>query len=200
MKISPVIQGLIDALCCLPGVGPRSAQRMVLHLLMRNREGGRHLAEALRQAITLVGNCESCRDLTELKLCPVCQDPRRDDHLLCIVETPADLFAIEQSGGFRGRYFVLLGRLSPIDGLGPEEIGMSQLEARLDERQVTELILATNPTVEGEATAHYVFNLAHSRGIRVTRLAQGVPLGGELEYLDGGTLTEALAGRRPVTG
>lgn len=188
----------MDALRCLPGVGPRSAQRMVLHLLMRNRGGGVRLAEALRQAMERVGNCGNCRDLTEFDTCRVCLDPRRDDRLLCIVETPADVLALEESGGFRGRYFVLLGRLSPIDGLGPEEIGIPQLERRLDEAPVDELILATNPTAEGEATAHYVFELARRRGLRVTRLAQGVPVGGELEYIDGGTLSQALAGRRPM--
>lgn len=193
-----LVDQLIEALRCLPGVGPKSAQRMAFYLLERDRDGGRRLALILQRAMAEVGHCRRCRTLTEREICALCETPRRDDSLLCVVETPAELAAIEQATGFSGRYFVLHGRLSPLDGLGPAEIGMEALAARLDEGQVAEVILATNPTVEGEATAHYIGEMAHARGIRTTRIAHGVPIGGELEYVDGGTLAHAFAGRREV--
>lgn len=184
-------------LTALPGVGPKSAQRMTMQLLERDRDGGRRLSAALLAAMDNVKHCGRCRNFTEEKLCPVCVDRTRDDALLCVVETPADLLAIEQSGTMRGRYFVLMGRLSPLDGLGPDEIGLPQLIARAREA-VTEVIVATNPTVEGEATAHYIAEALAPLGIRVTRIAHGVPMGGELEFVDSGTLAYAFAGRRPV--
>lgn len=198
MAHSPLIGRLIEALRCLPGVGPKSAQRMAYHLLERNREGARRLAEALVEAVEKVGHCRDCRTLTEAEVCPVCSSPRRDRSLLCIVESPTDVQALEQSTGYQGLYFVLLGHLSPLDGIGPDDIGLDHLAARLDAGEVKEVILATNPTVEGEATAHYIGEMVHSRGIRATRIAHGVPLGGELEYVDGGTLSHAFHGRREV--
>lgn len=193
-----LVQELIEALRCLPGVGPKSAQRMAFHLLERDRERGQQLGETLLKAMANVGRCRSCRTLTEQDICDLCRSPRRNDRVLCIVESPADVNAIEQATDYAGRYFVLHGRLSPLDGLGPDEIGMDVLAARLDEAGIEELILATNPTVEGEATAHYIGEMARARGIRSTRIAHGVPIGGELEYVDGGTLAHAFAGRREV--
>jgi len=198
MSHSPLIGRLIEALRCLPGVGPKSAQRMAYHLLEHNREGARRLAEALVEAVEKVGHCRDCRTLTEAEVCPVCSSPRRDRSLLCVVESPTDVQALEQSTGYQGLYFVLLGHLSPLDGVGPEDIGLERLAARLDAGEVKEVILATNPTVEGEATAHYISEMVHSRSIRATRIAHGVPLGGELEYVDGGTLSHAFHGRREV--
>lgn len=198
MSFSPLIRQLIDALRGLPGVGPKTAQRMALNMLERDRNVARHLAHALEAAMDGVGYCSRCRMLSETDICSLCSDPRRDDGLLCILQSPADVWAIEQAGGFNGRYFVLKGHLSPIDGQGPEEIGIPVLLQALEGRDVTEVILATNPTVEGEATAHYIANLLRPRGIRVSRLAHGIPLGGELEFIDGGTLAHALAGRTPV--
>ncbi|MGH8283676.1 MAG: recombination mediator RecR [Gammaproteobacteria bacterium] len=198
MAYTPLLQQLIDALRCLPGVGPKSAQRMAFHLLERNREGALALARALENAVSGIHHCERCRMLTDKPLCEICASPRRDAALLCVVETPADVYAVDTATGFRGKYFVLMGHLSPLDGIGPEELGLQQLEARLTEGGITELILATNPTVEGEATAHYVAELARARGIRATRIAHGVPLGGELEFVDGGTLSHAFSGRQDV--
>jgi recombination protein RecR len=195
MKFSPSITALIEALRCLPGVGPKSAQRMTLHLLERDRSGGSALAEALSAALTKVARCDRCRNFTELTTCELCGDIRRDHSVLCVVETPGDVIAVEQSASFRGIYHVLMGHLSPIDGIGPAEIGLDQLEARFDNEQIEEVILATNPTVEGEATAFYIAERARQRGLRVTRIAHGVPLGGELEYLDSSTLAHALSGR-----
>ncbi|MFC1685212.1 recombination mediator RecR [Pseudomonadota bacterium] len=195
MSQQPLLSQLIDALRCLPGVGPKSAQRMAFHLLERDRAGGRHLAEILAEAMEKIGHCSRCRTLSETELCNLCANPNRDDSLLCIVETPAELMVIEQAIDYRGRYFVLGGRLSPLDGIGPKEIGLDQLELRFREGGITEVILATNPTVEGEATAHYISEMAKARGIKATRIAHGVPLGGELEYVDGGTLSHAFAGR-----
>ncbi len=192
----PVIDELIDALRCLPGVGPKSAQRMALQLLERDRQGGARLATAIERAVDSVGRCKLCRTLTEAELCGVCSDSRRDPQQLCVLETPADLFAIEQSGSFRGRYFVLLGHLSPIDGVGPEAIGIDFLLQRLVDENIGELILATNLTIEGEATAHYIGERAMGLGVAVSRIAHGVPLGGELEYVDGGTLLHAFNSRR----
>lgn len=198
MRFGPLIDQLMEALQCLPGVGPRSAQRMTLHLLERDRAGGRHLAQVLAEALERVGRCERCRNLSETPLCPVCANPRRDDRTLCVVETPADVLAIEQAGGYSGRYFVLLGRLSPIDGIGPEELGLDALIRRVHDEGIREVILATNPTVEGEATAYFITERLREPGITVTRIAHGVPLGGELEYVDGGTLLHALQGRKPL--
>lgn len=189
---------LVEALRCLPGVGPKSAQRMALQLLERDRDGARHLAQALVQAVERVGHCRRCRNLSEQELCAFCASPNRDPSELCVVESPADVLAIEQSGVHRGLYFVLMGRLSPLDGIGPEELGLEQLERRLEQGEVKELILATNPTVEGETTAHYLAELARRHGVRPTRIAHGVPLGGELEYVDGTTLSRALMERREI--
>ncbi|WP_207061288.1 recombination mediator RecR [Motiliproteus sp. SC1-56] len=198
MSFSPLIDQLIASLRCLPGVGARSAQRMAFHLLERDREGALKLSQALAQAVERVGHCQRCRTLTELSLCKLCDNPERDASQLCVVETPADVLAIEQAGSFQGRYFVLHGHLSPIDGLGPEEIGLGELEALVQEMGVKELIVATNPTVEGEATAHYIAEQLRGLddSIAVSRIAHGVPLGGELEYVDGGTLAHAFAGRK----
>ena len=195
MKHAPSVARLIDALRTLPGVGPKTAQRMAFHLLQDGREGARRLAEGIDHALTNVGRCRCCRMFTEAELCAVCESPQRDASLLCVVESPADVVAIEQSGGYRGRYFVLMGHLSPLDGIGPEQLGVGELEALLSEGLVQEVILATNPTVEGEATAHFLSELTSARGLRATRIAHGVPIGGELEYIDGGTLAHALAGR-----
>ncbi len=198
MKFSPALQNLIEALRCLPGVGPKSAQRMTLHLLERDREGAVALAQALSDAVERVGRCSRCRNFTELEVCEICADPRRDTTTLCVVETPADVLAVEQSGGYRGTYFVLLGHLSPIDGIGPAEIGLDLFQRRIEEEGIEEVILATNPTVEGEATAYYMTDMLLPAGVKVSRIAHGVPLGGELEYVDGSTLAHALSGRRPV--
>ena len=198
MTSSPLLDQLIDALRCLPGVGQKSAQRMALHLLERNREGGRRLATVLADAIERIGNCAECRTLTEQTVCALCSNPQRDPGLLCVVESPSDLAALEVATGFRGRYFVLHGRLSPLDGLGPRELGLEQLAQRLDAGGVRELIIATNPTVEGEATAHYLAQMARARGVRPSRLAHGVPLGGELEFVDRGTLAHAFGQRTDV--
>jgi len=195
---SPRIERLIEALRCLPGVGPKSAQRMTFHLLERDRAGARRLAEALVEAMDKIGNCSRCRTLSETDICGLCASSSRDAALLCVVESPADVAALEQSTGFRGLYFVLMGHLSPLDGIGPRELGLDLLEARLTTGEVRELILATNPTVEGEATAHYIADMARRHGVRATRIAHGVPLGGELEYIDGGTLSHAFAGRQEL--
>lgn len=198
MNFSPLIQKLINALRRLPGVGPKSAQRMVFHLLERDKEGGQELARSLLEAIEKVGHCEVCRILSEETICRLCNNPLRDPHLLCVVETPADVLAIEQSGGYQGLYFVLMGHLSPLDGIGPEDIGIDLFRSRLKEGGFKEIILATNPTVEGEATAHYLSGVVKQHGIHVTRIAHGVPLGGELEYIDGGTLIRALSSRAAI--
>jgi recombination protein RecR len=189
---------LIDALRCLPGVGPKTAQRMAFHVLERDRAGGLRLAQVLGEAIERIGRCSSCRTLTEEATCELCANEKRDNRLLCVVESPTDVLAIEQATGYSGRYFVLGGRLSPLDGIGPEELGLDQLASRLDQVEIKELILATNPTVEGEATAYYIGELASERGIKATRIAHGVPLGGELEYVDGGTLAHAFSGRQRI--
>jgi recombination protein RecR len=198
MTTSRLIGQLIENLRCLPGVGPKSAQRMAFHLLEHNRDAGRRLAEALTLAMDRVGNCAVCRTLSEEPVCTLCASDRRDAGLLCVVETPADVQALEQSTGFTGRYFVLMGHLSPLDGIGPDQLGLELLESRLAGGEVKELILATNPTVEGEATAHFISELARTHGVRTTRIAHGVPMGGELEYIDGGTLSHAFAGRREI--
>ncbi|HXE78345.1 MAG TPA: recombination mediator RecR [Rhodanobacter sp.] len=196
MSASRLLDELIEALRCLPGVGAKSAQRMAFALLERNRDGGLKLANALQQAMQRIGSCERCRNFSETPLCSLCASNGRDRRTLCVVESPADLATIEQATGYRGQYFVLMGHLSPLDGLGPEELGLPQLTARLAEGEIEEMIVATNPTVEGEATAHYLAHLARAGGIRPTRLAHGVPLGGELEYVDRGTLAHAFGGRQ----
>ena len=198
MSGSRLIGRLIESLRCLPGVGPKSAQRMAFHLLEYNRDGGRQLAEALSMAMEQVGNCSECRTLSEETVCSLCSNDQRDRSLLCVVETPADVQALEQSTGYQGVYFVLMGHLSPLEGIGPEALGLDLLETRLASGEVKELILATNPTVEGEATAHFVSEMARAQGVRTTRIAHGVPMGGELEYIDGGTLSHAFAGRQEV--
>jgi recombination protein RecR len=198
VSTSRLIGRLIESLRCLPGVGPKSAQRMAFHLLEHNRDGGRQLAEALNLAMEKVGHCRECRTLSEEEVCTLCANDRRDRSQLCVVETPADVQALEQSTGFRGLYFVLMGHLSPLDGIGPEALGLDLLEMRLATGEVKELILATNPTVEGEATAHFISEMARACGVRPTRIAHGVPMGGELEYIDGGTLSHAFAGRQEV--
>ena len=182
----------------LPGVGPKSAQRMALHLLQRERKAGTTLAQALHEAMDKVQMCQVCRNLTEHTVCGICSDKRREDTGLCIVESPADIIAIEQAGGFRGRYFVLNGRLSPLDGIGPEQLGLDLLVERVDSTQPKEVIIATNPTVEGEATSHYLVQLLADKVEHISRIAHGVPLGGEIEYTDGGTLAHALQGRRSL--
>lgn len=195
---SPLIGRLIEALRCLPGIGPKSAQRMAFHLLERNRDGARRLAQALNEAAEKVGRCRQCRTLSETPLCRLCTSDKRSAAQLCVVENPADVQAIEQTTSYQGLYFVLMGHLSPLDGIGPGDIGLDQLAARLAEGTVQEVILATNPTVEGEATAHYIADMARQHGIRASRIAYGVPFGGELEYVDSGTLLHALAGRREI--
>ena len=195
---SPLLGRLIEAFRCLPGVGPKSAQRMAYHLLQRDRDGGRRLAGALLEAMDKIGHCSLCRNLSELELCRICSSDKRDRTVLCVVESPADVSAVEQAADYRGLYFVLMGHLSPLDGIGPAEIGLELLEQRIASGEVKELILATNPTVEGEATAHYIGELAREKGVRATRIAHGVPLGGELEYVDTGTLSHAFAGRQEV--
>jgi recombination protein RecR len=200
MSDKPLLDQLIDGLRCLPGVGPKSAQRMAFHVLQRDRAGGARLAAVLAEAVRSIGHCRLCRTLSEDEVCVLCRNTSRDDGVLCVVENPSDVVALEQATGFRGRYFVLGGRLSPLDGIGPGELGIDQLGRRLDDLEPAELILATTTTVEGEATAHYIAELAEARGIATSRIAHGVPLGGELEYVDGGTLAHAFAGRRRLAG
>jgi recombination protein RecR len=195
MASEPLLNQLIESLRCLPGVGPKSAQRMALHLLERNREGGLLLAGVLGEALHKIGRCKQCRDLTEMEICTICSNPRRDQSLLCVVESPVDVLAIEQATAYKGRYFVLLGRLSPLDGIGPAELGLDQLTERFEKTPPEELIIATNPTVEGEATSYYLQRMAKTNKIRVTRIAHGVPLGGELEYTDQSTLAHAFGSR-----
>jgi recombination protein RecR len=198
VSASPLLDELIEALRVLPGVGHKTAQRMAHHLLERNRDGGRRLASRLSDAMQRIGNCSRCRNFSEEDVCALCRNPARDAQLLCVVEAPADQAAIEQATGYRGAYFVLLGRLSPLDGLGPRELGLERLGERLALGEVRELIIATNPTVEGEATAHYLAQLARQHGVRPSRLAHGVPLGGELEYIDRGTLAHAFGSRHEI--
>lgn len=198
MIFSPLIDQLIEALRCLPGVGPKSAQRMAFYLLERNRHQALQLAKSLEQAVDKIQHCKQCRNLSETDLCQICNNPRRDASLLCVVETPADVLAVEQTGSFRGLYFVLMGHLSPIDGIGPNEIGIDDLQQLLRNSDFQEIILATNPTVEGEATAHFIADIAKSLKIKASRIAHGVPLGSELEFVDGGTLARALSGREQL--
>jgi len=195
---TPLIGQLIEALRCLPGVGPKSAQRMAYYMLERDREGARQLAEVLNVAVEKVGHCQQCRTLSETALCNLCASHSRDRGLLCVVESPIDVQAIMQATDYRGVFFVLMGHLSPLDGIGPEDIGLNELAKRLDEGEVTEVILATNPTVEGEATAHYIAEMVKRRNIKVTRIAHGVPMGGELEYVNSSTLSQAFSGRSQI--
>jgi recombination protein RecR len=198
MNYSPLLQQLMDALRCLPGVGPKSAQRMSFHLLERDRAGALRLAAVLQEAMEKVGHCGQCRTFSENAQCAICLNPKRDPGQLCVVESPADVLAVEQIANYRGLYFVLMGHLSPLDGIGPAELGLDILKARLLQAGLHELILATNPTVEGEATAHYIAEMARTAGVKVTRIAHGVPLGGELDLVDGGTLAHAFNERKAV--
>ena len=195
---SLLLNELIDALRCLPGVGAKTAQRMAFHVLERDRAGAKKLSDRLAAAVERIGNCTRCRTFSEDEVCATCASSQRDASLLCVVETPVDQLAVEQATGYRGRYFVLLGRLSPLDGMGPKELGIDLLAARLVENEVRELIIATNPTVEGEATAHLLSQVARAANVRATRLAHGVPLGGELEFIDRGTLAHAFGGRQLI--
>ena len=197
MKEQTLLEQVIEAFRCLPGVGPKSAQRMLLHLLERDREGGRRLARILSEAIEKIGHCKSCRNLTEAELCEICSDGKRESNIICVVEAPSDVIAIEQSLSFSGQYFVLMGTLSPIDGRGPDEIGIDHLVRRC-ESGIKEIILAVSSTVEGEATAHYISETLKPLNVTISRLAQGIPLGGELEFVDGGTLSHAFDGRKSI--
>lgn len=198
MSYSPLLMRLIDTLRCMPGVGRKSAQRIAFHLLERDRGGADELSKALAAAVAGIGYCKQCRMLTEHELCNICGTSGRDESQVCVVESPADVMAVEDATGYRGHYFVLMGHLSPLDGIGPDELGMAALAARLASGGVRELIIATNPTVEGDATANYLSDLAGKHKVEASRIAHGVPLGGELEYVDGGTLSHAFFGRRVV--
>jgi recombination protein RecR len=198
VSAEPLLEQFIEALRCLPGVGPKSAQRMALHLLERDREGGKHLSTMLDAAMEQIGRCNRCRNLTERETCTICSNDQRDQSLLCIVESPSDVMAIEQATGYSGLYFVLMGRLSPLDGIGPAELGLDELADRLNAESPAELIIATNPTVEGEATAFYLQRMARKHGIAVSRIAHGVPLGGELEFTDQSTIAHAFTSRQQV--
>ena len=195
-KVSPLVDSLIESIQCLPGVGPKSAQRMVLHLLEREREGGKLDSEALSLALDSVGQCRQCRIFSEDELCSICKNEKRDKQVICVVESVSDVFAIEQSNQFRGKYFILHGHLSPIDDIGPEQLGLNQLFLLVRSEEIREMILATNSTLEGEATAHFIYDsLKDIENLNLTKLAQGVPLGGELEYVDRGTIMHAFSGR-----
>ncbi len=198
MAFSPLVDELVESLCCLPGVGQKTAQRMAFHLLEKGRSGGERLARALGKAMEGVRRCDRCQNFSDTEICGICANPKRNTGTICVVESPSDLLAIEQAGDYQGGYFVLMGHLSPIDGIGPADIGIEKLLQRIDEDATSELILATNPTVEGEATAHYIADRLDSRNILVTRLAHGIPVGGELGYVDGFTLTHAFRGRKPL--
>ena len=198
MSYSPLLVRLIDGLRCMPGVGQKSAQRIAFHLLERDRDGANNLSTALADAVSGIGHCSRCRMFTEHELCSICSASGRDASQLCVVESPADVMAIEDATGFRGHYFVLMGHLSPLDGIGPDELGLHILEDWLAKGDVKELIIATNPTVEGDATSHYLAELASKQSVQASRIAHGVPLGGELEYVDGGTLSHAFFGRRAM--
>lgn len=198
MSDSPLLSQLVDALRCLPGVGPKSAQRMAFHVLEHDRDGALRLASTLEDAVNRIGRCQRCRTFSEAPVCQTCSDSRRDSSLICVVETPIDVAAVEQATGFRGSYFVLMGRLSPLDGIGPQELALDQLATRLNDEPLKEMIIATNLSVEGEATAQYLSQMAQTHGVTATRIAHGVPLGGELEYTDASTLAHAFAGRRTM--
>jgi len=198
MRNKGLLGQLIDHLCYLPGIGPKSAQRMAFYMLQRNRLGAKKLAETLLQALNDIGHCQICRTFTEQEICEICANPSRDTSLVCVVENPADVWIVEQTAAFKGRYFVLHGRLSPLDGIGPDELGLDQLEHQLATGTIKELILATNSTVEGEATAYFISELAQNCNVQASRIAHGVPMGGELEYIDSGTLVHALNGRTKI--
>lgn len=198
MRFSPLLEQLIDALRCLPGVGPKTAQRMALQLLTRGRDNGKRLAQHLHDAMDNIKHCAFCRIFSEMEFCEICTSLHRDNSQLCIVENPIDVTVIEQTGQFRGKYFVLFGHLSPLDGIGPEEIGIATLKLHFEQTPIKEVIIATNPTVEGEATAHYISELAKQYSIKVTRIARGVSIGSELEYIDANTLAHAFAGRETL--
>jgi len=197
MKNPPALEQLIESLRCLPGVGPRSALRMAYYLLQRDRKGANALALALSEALETVGHCKLCNNFSEQPVCPLCESEKREGSLLCVVEMPTDVMMLEQTQSYNGMYFVLLGRLSPLDGVGPKEIHLDKLLKRAQNGTVKEVILATNYTVEGEATAHYIIELLKARGIQVSRIARGLPMGGEIEYVDSGTLAHAIMGRNP---
>lgn len=198
MRSPHPLDQLVDALRCLPGIGPKSALRMAYHLLQRDRQGAQNLAHSLDNALQLIGHCELCNTFSETPLCPLCASEDRDKNLLCVVEMPTDLMMLEQTHSYNGMYFVLMGRLSPLDGIGPKEINLDKLIKRAQDGVVSEVILATNYTSEGEATAHYISELLKSRHIAVSRIARGLPMGGEIEYVDSGTLSMALLGRKNV--
>ena len=198
MKNPPALEQLIDSLRCLPGVGPKSALRMAYHLLQRDRNGANSLALSLENALQALGHCTLCNNFSEISICPLCTSEKREPSQLCVVEMPTDLMMMEQTHSYNGMYFVLMGRLSPLDGIGPKEINLDKLIKRAQDDIVTEVILATNYTVEGEATAHYISELLKTRGIAVSRIARGLPMGGEIEYVDSGTLSQALLERRSV--
>lgn len=197
-QFGPVIDELIEALTILPGVGQKTAQRMALHLLERDQQGASRLARAVEQAVQRIGRCHRCHTFTETEVCQICRDTQRDPGIVCVVESSSDLLAIEQSHHFKGQYFVLMGSLSPLDGRGPAQIGIPKLVERIKSTDVREIILATNPTIEGEATAHYIAEVFADDKILLTRLAHGIPMGGELGYVDGGTLSHAFSGRKPL--
>ncbi|MCG7562477.1 MULTISPECIES: recombination mediator RecR [Pseudoalteromonas] len=199
MQLSPSLSALVEALRCLPGIGPKSAQRIAFHLLERDRSGGTQLGQSLLQAMDKIGHCESCRTFSETPVCDICSNVKRQDTgLLCVVESPSDVLAIEQTGQYQGLYFVLMGHLSPLDGIGPNEIGMDVLEKTLSNGNINEVILATNPTVEGEATAHFIGEMCHQHNVTASRIAHGMPVGGELELVDGMTLMHAFSGRKAI--
>lgn len=198
MKFSPLLEQFIEALRCLPGVGPKTAQRMAFQLLERGRDNGKQLAKILQNAMENIQHCKNCRTFSETECCQLCSSSHRDRSLLCIVESPIDMVAVEQMGSYRGLYFVLMGHLSPLDGIGPDDLGMKELNTLISQHEIKEVILATNPTIEGEATAHYISELIKPYSIKVTRIAHGVPLGGELEYIDCGTLARAFSSREVV--
>ncbi|WP_125781924.1 recombination mediator RecR [Pseudoalteromonas rubra] len=199
MQLSPSLSALVEALRCLPGIGPKSAQRIAFHLLERDRSGGTQLGQSLLNAMDKIGHCGSCRTFSETPVCDICSNVKRQDTgLLCVVESPSDVLAIEQTGQYQGLYFVLMGHLSPLDGIGPNEIGMDVLERTLANGNINEVILATNPTVEGEATAHFIGEMCHQHNVTASRIAHGMPVGGELELVDGMTLMHAFSGRKAI--
>ncbi len=198
MTESSLIQQSMQSMQILPGVGPKTAQRMIYHLLQHERQRGPQMVETLGKLFNQIGACQRCRNFSETAVCSICADPKRNEKLLCVVETPSDVLAIEQTHAFKGYYFVLMGRLSPLDGIGPEQLGLPLLFEQMRIRAIDELLIATNPTVEGEATAYYLSEQCNARDIRCSRLASGIPMGGELEYLDGRTIEQAIQARQPL--